>query len=519
LRSRLVLAVAAIAVVALLAADVATYSALRSFLDSRTDQALQQSAASLPLGIGRQPASGQSGHSGQSAPGGQEPSESGPAAGRQPPPVVQTHAPGAFLEVRNADGDVVLGPFAEHQQGGKAFSPKLPARFTGFSAATAGNPSEVFFTTPSTVAGGPSFRVLAVRQANGDVLVLGASLSDTQSTLNQLLLIEVVVTGAALVAAVLLGLWLVRLGLRPLADVEDTAERIAAGELDQRVPGENDRTEVGRLARTVNVMLARIEEAFAQRDATEAELRLSEERLRRFVADASHELRTPLAAVSAYAELFERGARDHPEDLGRVMTGIRGETARMGRLVESLLLLARLDEGRPMERQPVELFTLATEAVETATTVGPGWPVRLDADEPVEIVGDPAGLRQVLDNLLANVRAHTPEGTPVTVRVARQGDEAVVDVADRGPGMTDDQATHAFERFYRADPSRARVHGGTGLGLSIVAAIVAAHGGRVTAASAVGDGTTVTVRLPLDRPAAVAAPSADGFGVAAIAVS
>ena len=133
-------------------------------------------------------------------------------------------------------------------------------------------------------------------------------------------------------------------------------------------------------------------------------------------------------------------------------------------------------------------FTLAADAVETATTVGPGWPVRLDADEPVEVVGDAAGLRQVIDNLLANVRAHTPEGTAVTVRVARQGDEAVVEVADRGPGMTDDEATHVFERFYRADPSRSRVHGGTGLGLSIVAAIVAAHGGRVTAASAVGGG-------------------------------
>jgi two-component system, OmpR family, sensor kinase len=494
LRSRLVLAVAAIALVALLAADVATYSALRTFLYSRTDQALQQSAASLPLGVGGQALG---------SPGGQGPTGDGaPNGSAQPPPIVQTHAPGAFFEVRNADGDVVSGPFAEHQQGGKAFSPKLPAHFTGFSPATATSPSEVFLTTPSTVAGGPSFRVLAVRGPNGDVLVLGVSLSDTQSTLNQLVLIELAVTGAALAAAVLLGLWLVQLGLRPLADVEDTAERIARGELDQRVPGENNRTEVGRLARTVNVMLARIEEAFAQRDATEAELRLSEERLRRFVADASHELRTPLAAVAAYAELFERGARERPEDLGRVMTGIRGETARMGRLVEDLLLLARLDEGRPMERQPVELVTLAAEAVETATTVGPGWPVRLDADRPVEVVGDAGGLRQVFDNLLANVRAHTPEGTPTTVRVARQDDEAVVEVADRGPGMTDDQAAHAFERFYRADPSRSRTHGGAGLGLSIVAAIITAHGGHVAAANQPGGGTVVTVYLPLGPPPA-----------------
>ncbi len=484
LRSRLVLAVTAIALVALLAADFATYSALRSFLYDRVDQSLQQSAEGLPLGLGTGP-------HGVSQPG---PASLGRAG--QPPPQVQNSAPGAFVEVRQPDGAVILGPFAGHLQGGKAYSPKLPARFTGFSKAAAHQPAQVFLTTPSTVAGGPQFRVLVVRQVDGNLLIIGMALSDTQSTLNQLVLIELAVTGAALVAAVLLGLWLVRVGLRPLAAVEDTAERIADGELDQRVPGENDRTEVGRLAHTVNVMLTRIEEAFAQRDATEAELRLSEERLRRFIADASHELRTPLAAVSAYAELFERGAREHPEDLSRVMTGIRGESARMGRLVEDLLLLARLDDGRPMERQAVDVAAMAADAVQTAVTVGPGWPVTLDTARPVSVLGDQAALRQVLDNLLANVRAHTPEGTAATVRVARQGQDAVVEVTDDGPGMTEDQAAQAFERFYRADPSRSRAHGGAGLGLSIVAAIVAGHGGRVTATVRPEGGTAMTVYLP-----------------------
>jgi two-component system OmpR family sensor kinase len=269
--------------------------------------------------------------------------------------------------------------------------------------------------------------------------------------------------------------------------------------LDERVPGENDRTEVGRLARTVNVMLSRIQQAFAQRDATEAALRASEERLRRFVADASHELRTPLAAVSAYAELFDRGASEHPDDLRRVMTGIQGEASRMGRLVEDLFLLARLDEGRPLERQPVDLTALAAEAVQTATAVGPAWPVSLAAERPVEVIGDEARLRQVVDNLLANVRAHTPAGTPVVVSVSAVPtptgpDEAVIEVADRGPGVGEG-AARIFERFYRADPSRSR--GGTGLGLAIVAAIVAAHTGRVAATDRPGGGTVVTVRLPL----------------------
>ena len=494
LRGRLVLAVAAIALVALIAADFATYSALRSFLFSRTDQALQQTASSLPPDLGDSSPLGN----------GLRPK---PTAGRgsseQPPNVLQTHAPGFYVEVLDPKGTTRLGPFPGYQQGGKKYSPKLPTHITGFGRKLPTGRREVYFTASSTVAGGPQFQVLAVQQTDDDVLVLGMSLSDTVSTLNHLVIIELVVTGAALVAAVLLGLWLVRVGLRPLADVEDTADRIAAGELDQRVPGESDRTEVGRLANTLNVMLSRIEQAFAQRDATEAELRLSEERLRQFVADASHELRTPLAAVSAYAELFERGARERPEDLSRVMTGIRGETSRMGRLVDDLLLLARLDEGRPLERSSVELFSLAAEAVQTATTVGPGWPLTLEADKPVEIVGDAGRLRQVLDNLLANVRAHTPEGTAATVRISREGDEAVLAVTDQGPGMSEVQAAHIFERFYRADPSRSRANGGAGLGLSIVGAIVAAHGGRVTAEAEPGKGTSIVVHLPIGTGATI----------------
>jgi two-component system OmpR family sensor kinase len=299
-----------------------------------------------------------------------------------------------------------------------------------------------------------------------------------------------------LLAAALAGWWMVRVGLRPLAEVEETAVAIAEGDLERRVPGANPNTEVGQLAQALNVMLGRIEDAFAARDATEAELRRSEERLRRFVADASHELRTPVAAVAAYAELFDQGAQTHPEDLPRVMSGIRAETARMADLVQDLLLLARLDEGRPLERKPVELVQLAGMAVDAATAVGPAWPAKVVAERPVEVEGDAARLRQVLDNLLANVRAHTPPGTMATVRLSERDGEAVIEVSDNGPGLSPELAGRVFERFFRADPSRSRQHGGSGLGLAIVAAIVGAHSGRVEADLGPEGGALFRVLLP-----------------------
>jgi two-component system OmpR family sensor kinase len=320
------------------------------------------------------------------------------------------------------------------------------------------------------------------------------------------LLIELAVTGGALVLAGVVGWWLVRIGLRPLAAIERSAVTVAGGELGHRVPGESDRTEVGRLAGALNVMLGRIESAFAARDATEAKLRRSEGRMRRFVADASHELRTPLTAVSAYAELFERGADRRPEDLGRVMSGIRSETSRMSHLVDDLLLLARMDEGRPLEKKPLELVGLAAEAVEAASTVGPEWPVHLEAHEPVEVLGDRARLRQVLDNLLSNVRAHTPPGTTATVRVVRDGASALCEVEDDGPGIPPEEASRLFERFYRSDASRSRASGGTGLGLSIVAAITEAHGGAASVRPANGRGSVFVVRLPASE-AVTASPS------------
>ena len=240
-------------------------------------------------------------------------------------------------------------------------------------------------------------------------------------------------------------------------------------------------------------MLGQIESAFRAREA-------SERKLRRFVADASHELRTPLAAVRAYAELFTRGAAERPADLARSMNGITRESERMSLLVDDLLLLARLDEGRPLEREPVALEEVVADAVETAQTVEPDRPIELHADQAV-VVGDRDRLRQIVDNLLANVRAHTPPGTPVRVTLSRHNGNAEIAVADSGPGLDEEQAAHVFERFYRTDSSRTRAIGGVGLGRSIVAAVAEAHGGSVSADAGAGQGATFRIELPLRPPA------------------
>jgi two-component system OmpR family sensor kinase len=297
-----------------------------------------------------------------------------------------------------------------------------------------------------------------------------------------LLLIELIATAAVLAALAALALWVVRLGLRPLREIEATAAAITAGDLSHRVDHPDARTEVGRVGSALNEMLDRIES--------------SDRRLRRFVADASHELRTPLAAVRAYAELFARGAAARPEDLERSMSGITREAERMSLLVDDLLLLARLDEGRPLEQKPVDLAEVVQEAVDAARVVEPDRPIELSL-EPATVTGDEIRLRQVLDNLLANARTHTPAGTPVSIELRRADGRATLTVTDRGPGLTEEQSTRVFERFYRADSSRTRASGGAGLGLSIVAAVTEAHGGTVETLPTPGGGATFVITLPL----------------------
>jgi two-component system OmpR family sensor kinase len=491
LRARLLVAIGVIALVALLIADVVTYSALESFLYQRVDQQLASAHGPYEHAIDQGYTIPCVGNPDQPLPSTGTGGTAGPGPDGGPSNAQLTLA----VQVRTKSGALVAGSGCPAYVDGTAYTPAINGPITGFTTAPDGT-QVTYFDAPSAPAGGPTFRVRASTLANGDLLILAQPLGDTQSTLHRLLVIELLVTAGAVLVALVAGFWLVRIGLRPLRDMETAAESIAAGNLTERVPGENDRTEVGRLAGTLNVMLSKIESAFGARVASEQRLLESDARLRRFVADASHELRTPIAAVSAYAELFGRGASEQKEDLDRLMRGIVTETGRMEHLVADLLLLARLDEGRVMELQSVDVVALCAEAVQTAHTVGPGWPVRFTATRPIEVHGDATGLRQVIDNLLGNVRAHTPEGTTTEVVVDADDQGAVITVSDTGPGMSPDQVAHVFERFYRSDPSRSRLHGGAGLGLSIVAAIVAAHGGTVTAASVQGRGTTFTVRLP-----------------------
>jgi two-component system OmpR family sensor kinase len=461
LRARLLLAVVVLAAVGLVAANVATYSTLRSYLLDRTDSTLDQTAETL-----RRP---------------------GPGGG------IRSAPPGTFVQVRSLDGDTVVATFSGATLPGASVpAPKLPG--TVKPPALNRSQEAVRYFTVGGAHGGPEYRVRAsIAQADEAMLLVASSLRDVNSTLHRLLAIELVVTALVLAAIAGLGLWLVRLGLRPLDAIGETASAIAAGDLSRRVERAEERTEVGRLGLALNSMLARIESSFRAQEA-------SERKLRRFVADASHELRTPLSAVRAYSELYDRGAAERPDDLERSMQGISRESERMSVLVEDLLLLARLDDGRPLEREPVELDEVVGEAVETAQAVDPERAIELHA-EPATVLGDRVRLRQIVDNLLANVRAHTPAGTPASVSVRRKNGSAEIAVTDAGPGLDEEHLEHLFERFYRADASRSRASGGVGLGLAIVAAVAEAHGGTASASSRPGEGTTVAIALPLARDA------------------
>jgi two-component system, OmpR family, sensor kinase len=456
LRARLLLAVLALATVGLVAANIATYSALSSFLLDRTDSTLDETAHSLSRG-----------HDDEA----------------------RIAPPGTVVQARSLDGATVIATVSRPALPGRpAPSPKLPKTIEP-PKGTPGPEAVSYFTVGSSGDGG-RYRVRAsIEDGASAMLVVATSLSDVDSTLHRLLLIELVVTVLVIGGIAGLGLWVVRLGLRPLEEIEDTAAAIAAGDLSRRVERAEDRTEVGRLGLSLNAMLTQIETSFRAQEA-------SERKLRRFVADASHELRTPLAAVRAYAELFDRGASTRPGDLERSMQGIGRESERMTVLVDDLLLLARLDDNRPLERVPVELDEVVGEAVETAHAVDPERPIELHAD-PAVVIGDRVRLRQIVDNLLANVRAHTPAQAPVSVTLTRVNGTAEIAVTDSGPGLDDEHLAHVFERFYRADASRARASGGVGLGLAIVAAVAEAHGGTVSASSEPGHGATFRIALPL----------------------
>ena len=337
------------------------------------------------------------------------------------------------------------------------------------------------------------YRMRAQRQGRAQrTVVVALPLDDVRESLRQLVFVVLLASVAVLGVLGLVIWWVIHLGVRPVRQMTTTAGAIAAGDLSQRVDEGTPGTEAGDLGVALNGMLGRIEGAFDQRAASEA-------RLRQFVADASHELRTPVATIRGYAELYQSGALDESGQLDDAMRRTEEEAIRMGTLVDDLLQLARLDQGRPLERANVDLGRLVEDAVSDARAVEPDRAIVATVVGPVTVLGDHARLHQVVANLLANARVHAP-GAPIEVRVHQDGAHAVIEVRDDGPGMADADAARAFERFYRADASRSRHHGGSGLGLAIVDATVRAHGGVVAITTAPGQGTTVRLQLPLHPP-------------------
>jgi two-component system OmpR family sensor kinase len=342
-----------------------------------------------------------------------------------------------------------------------------------------------------------------VDQRSGVVYVSALPLEDTDAAVRRLVAMELGATAIALGVLALVAWWVIRLGVRPINDMAEAAEAIAAGDLSHRVPEVDPQTEAGKLGLALNQMLGRIEDAFVERSRTD-------ERLRRFVADASHELRTPVTTIRGYAELYRAGGLPPGDDLDDAMRRTEQEAVRMGALVEDMLQLARLDQGRPLDSAPVDLASLARDAAADARAVRPDRRITAEVDDSDEVVvlGDSDRLRQVIANLVSNALVHTADDAAVEIHVERRGSQAVLEVTDHGAGMAPEVAQRAFERFFRADPSRSRHHGGSGLGLSIVQAVVASHGGYIELRSILGEGTTVRVVLPVDGVAPTAPPVA-----------
>jgi two-component system, OmpR family, sensor kinase len=460
LRARLLAALLALTALGLLLLGTITYVEQRSFELDRIDR---QASSALPAVA--------------NALQGNEPRR--PPEGRPPPG--QGLPPGTYGELRNADGAVTKAQFFHYGQQ-IAAGPALPRDI----------PLGRVFTAHGKNGDDATYRVFADRDLRGDgITVVAVPLGDVDQRLNRLLIVESMVIALVLLVLGTVAWAIVRVGLLPLDRIGHTAGRIAGGDLSHRVESTDPRTEVGRLGIALNAMLDRLELAFSQREA-------SENRLRRFIADASHELRTPLASIRGYAELFRMGAAREPGEVDKAMRRIEDEAARMGVLVEDLLTLARLDEIAEAPHTEVDIATLAGDAVSDARATAPDREIALDVGTHGTVLGDAHQLRQVLANLMRNALVHTPAGTDIEVAVADSDGHVKLEVRDHGPGLPSAEADALFERFWRAEGGRERGRAGAGLGLAIVAAIVDAHGGRVAAANAPGGGAVFTVELPRD---------------------
>ncbi|MGH3166602.1 MAG: sensor histidine kinase [Trebonia sp.] len=470
LRTRVMAAAAFLVVLTSLVTGILGATLLRSYLLDRSDSQLRGFAgvASHTLQRPRSPGPGP-GHPGGPLPASQQ----------------QTLPTQFLVEVASADGKIQVA-------GGPLHDSDAPH----ITTAELRGPD-----TPFTASGnsGQPWRVLVEPLSGGRHLITAYSLHDLDSTVSRLEIADALAGVLAVAVLAGIGLPLVRASLGPLARIEATAAAIASGDLSRRIDHPSARTEVGRLSSALDTMLATIEAAYRARADGEARALRSEDRMRQFVADASHELRTPLTSVRGLAEYgLQQGTQASREELLRLMTLIDREASRMSRLVEDLLLLAKFDAGRILDRRPVDLASIAAEAVSAARIVHPGRQIALRAPEPVVIHADDERVRQIIDNLIGNAVTHTPD-SPVTVTVAPAPDAGYgqVTVADDGPGMTPEQAAHVFERFYRTDDSRTRASGGAGLGLAIAASLTAAHGGDITVDTAPGRGAAFHVRLPL----------------------